>query len=400
MAPAHNSNGKDKQPVTLDSLRGFEKTPLSKFLTPKETTDDAGSDSHDGNSGSGEGVSGTVATATGSQSTDAKAPADSTSEPKVEDKPVESDQVFDVKGQKVPLKDLLNAFETREQISRRFDEIGKREQKLKAAQEDIKKAQDELAFINLKFAEMQGEIKKGNPLNALSIALTMANAGEGSANPEVIDLIKQAQTIAENFAAMDEDEQKVFIEKQQLERREQALKRQEERTKAKEEELALSGYYNNLLDEHKVTDAELDVAYEDIQKLDKYREELDKKSSAKEKINYCLSWVLGKRWNSMIGDAIESVDPKLAKDTNFRLALIEDLDPNCTKDDVVKIVKDYVQQNSTEDSAKVESGASTQSVESKPSTTSDRAPTEKTTAEKQTAPITDFKQIIAKYSAR
>ncbi len=303
------------------------------------------------------------------------------------------EQVFEVKGNKVPLKDLINAFETREEISRRFAEVGHKEKKIIADKERAKKEREELDFINEKFEEMHELVLQGNPLAALQIALNM-NPKESSQPKAMKELIEQAVTIAENYQAMDEDERKLFLDKEELSVRERNLKRTEDRKKIQEAEEELKTYYNSVLDSNKVTDPEIELAMEDINKLPKFKEEFEKKTDPKERIQYATSWVLGKRINNTILEGINLVDKELAKDDTFRLALLDHISPQSTKEDVAAIVREYKKPSVV--SAKSESGALTKDVTKV--TTPNKAPTGKPKVENK-KPITNWADLVAKHSA-
>lgn len=308
---------------------------------------------------------------------------------------IDDAQVFEVKGAKVPLKDLINAFETREEISRRFGEIGKREQKIQADRERAKKEREELDFINEKFEEMHELVLQGNPMQALQIALSM-NPKDSSQPKAMKELIEQAVTIAENFQNMTEEEQKLFLEKEELTVKERNLKRKEDKANAQKAEEELKTYYNQVLDSNKVTDPEIEAAIEDINKLPQFKEQFEKKTDPKERIQYATSWVLGKRINNTILEGIKSVDENLAKDDNFRLALLDHVDPKSTKEDVAAIVREYKKPSQV--SAKSESAASTKDVEPKKTTTPNRAPSGKPKVEDK-KPITNWADLVAKHSA-
>lgn len=304
-----------------------------------------------------------------------------------------NEQVFEVKGTKVPLKDLLNAFETREEISRRFNEVGKKEAKIKADLDKARKEREELDFINEKFEEMHELVLQGNPMAALQIALNM-NPKESSQPKAMKDLIEQAITIAENFQSMSEDEQKVFLEKEELSVKERNLARKEKAQKAKEEAEQLQAYYNTILNDNGITDPEVEKAVDTINSLPQFKAELDKKTDPRERIQYCTSWVLGQRLNKTIEDGISKIDPKLAQDRDFRLALLDLVDPKSTVDDVAAIVKEFTKATS-KDSANG-SAASTQGV-TKKVTTPNRAPTVKPKAENN-KPILSWDDLVAKHS--
>lgn len=306
------------------------------------------------------------------------------------------DTYYEVKGKKVTVKDLLNAFETREEISRRFDAVGKQEQRNQAEREKIKKEKEEIAFINEKFEEMREQVLAGNSLGALQIAATMAAAGAESTDSGIEALIKQAVTISENFANMTEEEQQLFLKKEKLAHQERTITKKEAKQKEKEEEEALRTYYNDILVANNVNEVELDEAFNDIQRLPEYKAALDK-MERKERISYCVSWTLGKRINKTIEEGIKKVSPALAADQTFRLALLDHVDPKCTVDDVASITKAFLEGQS-KDSAKGESAASTQGVAPTKPTTPNRAPTEKPAAEKRDVPITSWKDMIAKHS--
>lgn len=363
------------------------KTSLSDFInkaspveeTTEETTDE---------------------TSTDAETTESETSADSVLDDS-ESKSEESDavgaetdeQLFEVKGNKVPLKDLINAFETREEISRRFAEVGHKEKKIIAEKERAKKEREELDFINEKFEEMHELVLQGNPLAALQIALNM-NPKESSQPKAMKELIEQAVTIAENYQAMDEEERKLFLDKEELSVKERNIKRKEERQAREAAEAELKTYYNAVLDSNKVTDPEIELAIEDINKLPKFKEEFEKKTDPKERIHYATSWVLGKRINNTILEGINLVDKELAKADTFRLALLDHISPQSTKEDVAAIVREYKKPSVV--SAKSESGALTKDVTKV--TTPNKAPTGKPKVENK-KPITSWADLVAKHSA-
>lgn len=302
---------------------------------------------------------------------------------------------FEVKGQKVPLKDLLNSYETRQEISRRFDEVGKKEKRLQTLEERNRKERAELDFINEKFEEMREQVLAGNPLAAMQIAMALGMQEGDADNEQTLEkLVKQAINVADNFHAMTEEEQKIFLKNEELAHKQRKLDRAEKRQKALSEEAKLKQYYDSVLEVNKLTDTELDGAYEDIQQHEDLRTKLEK-LDRKGRIDYCASWVLGKRLNTTIVEGISKVDKKLASDDKFRLALLDVIDPRCTVDDVAAIVKQYL--GTSNGSAKVESEASTQGVVPKKPTTPNRAPTEKPKAEKDKVPVRSWADIIAKH---
>lgn len=364
---------------TISAVNGAAKTSLSAFLT-EATTEDTTNDE----AVTTEDVDSLVTDDAASETTDdATDDADKSTEPE-----------FDVKGRKVPLKDLLNAFETREEISRRFDDIGKREQKIKAQLDKAKKEREELDFINEKFEEMREQVLAGNPLAAMQIAVTLgAKEGEDPAG-SLEALIKQSIKLADNFHSMSPEQQDAFLAKEKLSQKERILAKRELKQKAKDEELELKQFYETVLSEYKVTDDELDVVHSEIISNEKIREEFEKKD-AKGKISQCVSYVLGKRLNNTLSEGIKAVAPELVGDQTFRLALLDVVDPRCTVNDVEQIVRTYLK--STGKSA-TEAGASTQSVAPKKPTTSNRAPTEKPKAEGMGKPVTSWKDILAKHS--
>lgn len=308
----------------------------------------------------------------------------------------DDEQVFEVKGKKVKVKDLINSYETREEISRRFDEVGKKEQKIKAQAEKNQQERAELDSINEKFEEMREQVLAGNPLAALQIAASLADA-EGDTPKGTSDLIKQAIQIADNFYEMSEDEQKVFLEKEELAFKERRIAKREKKVRERDEAIELRSYFDKALDQNGVTEEEADKAYEDIQKIPKYAEEL-KELKPKERINKCVSWVLGNRLNKTIDEAISSVDEKLVTDKEFRLALLDVIDPRYTKEQIAAIVRDFKGDPKKDNSEKESSAALTKDVAPKKSTTPNKAPTGKPKAEEKVKPITNFKDIIAKYS--
>ena len=362
------------------------KTSLSDFInkaspveeTTEETTDETSTDAE---------------TTETEETTSEESTSESTESSSVEDGESSSEQVFEVKGNKVPLKDLINAFETREEISRRFAEVGHKEKKIIADRERAKKEREELDFINEKFEEMHELVLQGNPLAALQIALNM-NPKESSQPKAMKELIEQAVTIAENYQAMDEEERKLFLNKEELSVKERNIKRKEERQAREAAEEELKTYYNAVLDSNKVTDPEIELAIEDINKLPKFKEEFEKKTDPKERIQYATSWVLGKRINNTILEGINLVDKELAKDDTFRLALLDHISPQSTKEDVAAIVREYKKPSVV--SARSESGALTKDVTKV--TTPNKAPTGKPKVENK-KPITSWADLVAKHSA-
>lgn len=313
----------------------------------------------------------------------------------------EQETLYEVQGKKVPLKELLDNFETRENIHRRFTEADVKEKKLQAREEAIRKERDELAVINEKFDEMQKAVLDGNPLEALQIAMLMAQQGSDSPDNNAVlkSLVEQAVKLADTYHEMDDDARQVFFDKETVARKEKELKKKEAKLETDNKNKQLETHYNKVLDLHKIQDSELDAAYEDIQKLPKFKEELDKRDQL-DKINYCASWVLGKRLRSNVEQGIKSLTPGQETDSDLVLALIEVVEPNCTIDDVKEVYKNYL---------KIASGKSVEDETEAPkkdaapkAATPDRTPTEQPKAEKEEKPvvITSWKDLVAKHSAR
>lgn len=360
--------------------------------TSEESTEESAEDTSEGETGQVE---------TGS--TDVETDDDNSGDSEQEDEAVstESDQEYEVKGTKVKLKDLLNTYETREEISKRFGEVGLKEKRIREERERIKKEREELDFINQKFDEMREQIMKGNPLAAYQIAMGM-QLKEGQEDQDTKKtmkmLIEQSIQMAENWHSMTEDEQKLFMEKQEFEENKRKLDRRDKMRQQQEEQAEVERLYTRVLEEHKMTDAELDAAYDDIQKLPKFKEELDKRDP-KQRIEYCATWVLGKRLRSTVEQGIAKVNPGQEKNNDFVLAVLDVVSPNCTIDSVATIVSDAMKLSKNKDSAKVESGASKKDAAPKKVTTPNRAPTETKKAEKESTPvIRSFKDIVSKYS--
>ena len=362
-----------------------EKTSLFDFISKAEssvTEETASETSTDTETTDGEESVSTDSVESTDDSTESTATGDGSNE-----------QVFEIKGTKVPLKDLLNAFETREEISKRFNEVGKKEAKLKADFERAKKEREELDFINEKFEEMQELVTQGNPMAALQIAVNMSS--RDTSQPKALsELIQQAVTIAENFQNMSEEEQKIFLDKEELSVKERNLARKEKRQKELDDQTALKSFYDETLSANNVTDAEIEAAVEDINKLPQFRKLLEEKSDPKDRITYTTSWVLGQRLNNTVFEGIKKIDPKLAQDNNFRLALLDHVDPRCTIDDVAAIVREYKKPTSN-DSANG-SEASTKDVAPKKTTTPNRAPTEKKAENNK--PVLTWAEMVAKHS--
>jgi hypothetical protein len=366
------------------------KTSLTEFMSKAESNESTDSMGTEGNESTSTDDTNVVTGEVDSQpeTSDTGESSEGTEKPTSEGT---EDQSFEVKGQKILLKDLLNTYETRQEISRRFDDIGKREQKLRQQADLNKKERDELDFINEKFAEMHELVAAGQPIAALQIALAL-KPNSAADTPTLEKLIQQAVEIADNFHNMSDDEKKLFLEKEQFQVEKRKVERESKKIAKTREEIEVKAHYETVLDQLKVTDEELDTAHSDIQNIPKYAEHLGK-LGPKERINYCAQWVLGQRLNSTIKTGIAQVDPSLAENQKFRLAILEVIDPRCTVDDVAAVVRAY--NGTTENSAKV-TAASTQGVDSKP-TTPNRAPTKKPEAEKST-PVLSYADIIKKYS--
>lgn len=363
---------------TVLASASVQRTSLTDFLTPSTESDEVDTDGGETDS---------------NIDTDKLVDQGGEEDPSTVD--AVQDQIFEVKGRQVPLKDLVNSFETREEISRRFAEIGAKEKKIEAAREKARKEREELDYINEKFEEMQEQVIAGNPLAALQIAVSMAPTTDGSTRT-MEELVKQAVQIADNFHSMSEEEQSIFLKKEEISRKERAIAKKEQKQKVIDSQKELETFYNTFLDNNKLTDAELDAAHDDIMTNDLFRAELEKKTDPKEKIAYCGSWVLGKRLNKTIEDGVARVDPALAKDNDFRIALLDIIDPRCTIEDIELIVRNY-KKTISNGSANGSSEASTQSVEPKKPTTSNRAPTEKPRAEKNNVPVRSWADILAKH---
>lgn len=376
-------------PRTVTALNGIHRTSLSDFLKVDEDDESNTTTKTDD------------ADTVPNVQTDSEGATEETSDGDAEesngDTSKEGEPVFDFKGEKVPLKDLLNSYETRQEISRRFDEVGKKELRLKQDTEKNKREREELDAINEAFEEMKEQVLAGNSLAALQIAMRMATAAGGEPKEDGLkDLIDQATKIAENFNSMSEEEQKVFLKSEELSLKEKRMLRAEAKAAKQKAAAELETYYNNFLETNKITDADMESALQDLVKFPQFKEELEKKDE-RGKIQYVGTWMLGKRINATVERGISKVDPELAKNNDFRLALLDFVDPRCTEDDVADIVRNYLNP-SQNGSAKVESEASKKDVAPKKSTTPDRAPTEKPKAEKANVPITSFKDLINKYS--
>jgi len=228
---------------------------------------------------------------------------------------------------------------------------------------------------------MKEQVLAGNSLAALQIAMRMATAAGGEPKEDGLkDLIDQATKIAENFNSMTEEEQKVFLKSEELSLKEKRILRAEAKAAKQKAAAELETYYNNFLETNKITDEEMEATLQDLVKIPEHVEKLKTKDE-RGKIQYVGTWMLGKRINATVERGISKVDPELAKNNEFRLALLDFVDPRCTEDDVADIVRNYLNP-SQNGSAKVESEASKKDVAPKKSTTPDRAPTEKPKAEK------------------
>lgn len=304
---------------------------------------------------------------------------------------IPKDAKFKVGEAEVSAKDLFNAFETREQISRRFADVGNKEKRLAKDREEIEKEKAEFRFINQKFKEMAEEVQNGNTIGAMQIALSMQPDADATT---VEGLINKSIELAAKFESMSEGEQKAFIKTQELDQQSRDLKRKQKALDDAEENKNIRAHYDNVLNAHQITEDELASAFDDIQKMPKFAEELAEQDKLG-RINYCATWLLGKRFRSRVQEGISRVDAKDATDQTLVLALIEILDPNCTVEDAAEVYSIYKGRN-LPPSANGNAAAS-KSVDK--STTSDAAPTEKPKAkEKKTAPVLKFSDLIAKYS--
>lgn len=381
-----------KDPRTLQALNGAHPTSLTAFMD--KMNGDPATEMNQGDDSTEVSTEETVKEVIGEEKED-------TTEDVSAIDTAEDDQEFEVKDKKVKLKDLVNSYETREEISRRFDDIGKREQRVTQERERIAKERKELDYINEKFEEMREMVLKGNPLGAMQIAMLMSSNGNEDAEQKATlkSLIEQAVTMADNYHAMSDEERAVFIEKEELAAEKKKIERSKQKTEFEEKAKKVEDHYNRILDTHNVTDDELSLAFDDVKNNERFKENLDKLDEIG-KINYCTSWVLGKRLKATVIEGVKKVSPAHAEDQRFLLDVIKIVDANCTVDTVSKLVSDALAMaNGKKDSAKVESAASTQSV-SKKDTTSNRAPTEKPKAEEQNKPavFTSFKDVIAKHS--
>lgn len=377
---------------TVMALTPSSKTSLVDFLSKPEPVEDTSTEVETDDTSNDETVTDDTATDTvESESSDNVGSTETAENVEVSQPTVE----YEVKGKKVPLKDLLNSFETREEISKRFDEVGKSEQKIKQESERLKKERDEIRYINEKFEEMHELVTAGNPLGALQIAMTMA-IKDNEAPPEGLkDLIQQAINIADNFHGMTEDEQNLFLEKEEMAHRERKLTRKEKKQKELDDAADLRQFYTDNLEVNKVTEPEIDDAFTAIQSNSEHKKVFDEKDQ-KGKISYCTSYVLGNRLTKTITDGITKIDPELAKDTNFHLAILEHVDARCTVDDVAHIVKTYVDQ--VKGSAKAPEASQKDVAPPKP-TTPTRAPTEKPKAEKANTVPRTWAEMVAKHSS-
>lgn len=291
------------------------------------------------------------------------------------------------------LKDVLNSYETRQQISKRFDEVGKREQRLSKREEQVRKEQAELREINEKFAEMGEQVMAGNPLGALQIAIAMNPKGQEAT---MENLVKESIKIAENFQNMSEDEQKLFLEKESVAYQKRELAKKEKRSEEKTAREVLHSQYTGFLEKNNLTDEQMDQALERVEQIPELKEQYDKLTDPIERITFVGSTLLGQRFRATIREGINKVAPELADDQKLVLALIEHTEPHFSSDDIADVVSAYLGKNT---SAKNEV-APTQDVsgrEAHPDTTPDRAPTEDK-AEKPNEPVLRYEDLIAKYS--
>lgn len=396
-------------PRTTAVLNGVHKTSLSEFMSKVASEPvDNGKDITDTTDYGDDAKPKTETKESTEDDTDAKtteetADGDKASEDSEYDKAIKkgkADDVYEVAGKKLTLKELMENYETRENIQRRFTEVDVKEKKLKTREDEVRAAKAELAVINEKFVEMQEAVLAGNPLEALHIAMLMAqeNSEDADNAATVKMLVQQAEKVAENYHNMTEAEREVAFEKERLKLKEKKLNKQAKKTEIQEKNTKIEQHFNNVLNTHNVTDAEMDAVYDEIQTLPKFKEELDKKDEIG-KINYCASWVLGKRFRQTVEQGIMTVNPEAVKDDKLVLALINLCDPRYDKDQVAKVYKDYLVLEN-KNSAESKSEAPKQDTASK-TVTPDRIPTEKPKAEKEDKPtvITSFKDLIAKHSS-
>ncbi len=383
----------DKQDIrVVTALNGVHRTSLSEFIGKMDSGDESADTSSDDTTEGSENTETEEKTETLTESTEKEVVT------KKNDKMDED--VYEVDGKKVSIKELLNNYETREKIHQRFSELDVKEKRIQKDKEEVKKAKSELAVINEKFIEMQEAVVNGNPLEALHIAMIMAQEGsEDVENAATIKmLVEQAEKVAENYHNMSADEREVAFEKERLKLKAKKIEKQEKKINETTKNAQIEQHFNAVLNKYNVSDAEMDVTYDEIQNLPKFKEELDKKDEIG-KINYCASWILGKRFRATVEAGVARVDPKEAKNENLVLALLDLCDANYTQEQVEKIYRDYLKL-AKQDSADGEKAASSSVANKKEATTLDRVPTEKPKAEKEDKPAVfmSFKDLIAKHS--
>lgn len=294
----------------------------------------------------------------------------------------------------IPAKDIFNSYVTREEISRRFNEVGKREQRTKADMEYIKTQRKELKFINDKFEEMADLVRQGNTLGALQVALSMSD----NADKDTLEgLVKKSIEIAENFHNMSTEEQKVFLEKEGVALRERKVARKEKADKDAEALAQVTQYYDGVLAQYSIIEDEMDQAFTKIQADEKRKAVLEDPDPYK-RINACVAEVVGQRFTHVMDEGIRLAAPEMVTDSKLRLALIDLLDPRYTADDVADVVAAYAGKDHRKNSAKA-AVASTKDVAT--ATTPHRAPTkpaEKKESEPASTYAGDFEALIRKYS--
>lgn len=298
-------------------------------------------------------------------------------------------------GKEYTVKELINSYETREQIGKRFSEVGSKEARLAEKEKAIKEQEAEIAAINEKWQEMGELVREGKTLQALQILHAMRPE---NSELDFEDIMAKSMEMVNELNEMSEEEQKNYWAKQKLEMNERAVAKREKKIKATEERTQLENYYNGLLREHNLTDEELDKHLDTISSMPGLKEKYDKFTPA-QKIDYCVSYALGQRYLGNINKALESVDSALLENHDLRLALIDNCDPKYTIEDIAECVKAWqiAKQNSANGTSTAQRNGTDANNDTV--TTSEKAPDETPgEAEKANKPMTpqDWANLFAR----
>lgn len=300
---------------------------------------------------------------------------------------------FKVKDQEVSAKDIFNAYETRQEISRRFGDLGLREKRAAQREAELAQAAEEQAYIDQQFQEIAARAAEGDALGALQMALAMA----GTENDQALAaLVKKSVEIADQLGTMSEEEQTLLLQRQALAFKERQIKAQEKKVTSDVQRHKVQAHFNGIAEKYGISEEEWAAAYNDLGQTEQGKAKLNDKDHFN-RVNSVASWVLGSRLRGTVREGIRKAAPHLVDDQKFNLALISIIEPNYGIDDVAEVVKAYLGESKV--SAKDDSVASKKDVAPK-ATTPQKAPTKKPEAEKKDEePVLTWEDMIRKHSS-